>query len=131
MTGARVTIEDQRTIQLLLACCANRTAGRTGVAAQRAYRAAKRDLWLAVRGTARIEGRPVVGAAWLTYELRLSRVDWDGPIKALQDTVAGLLLDGGDDRAIVQATVTLERPSAGAHARVVCSAWPAPVLGEG
>lgn len=55
-------------------------------------------------------GKPVVGPALVLYEFCLPRCDVDAPLKAVQDAVARLVLQDGDDRAVVVSAQSLSRP---------------------
>ena len=111
--GCSTVLDDPAVLALLPATYANEQLGTVSLAGRRKVNESKQRLTAMVHALCRPGRDPVVGPAAMLFEVCLARVDWDACLKAVGDAVQGLLLAGGDDRAVVEAHVVLTRPVKG------------------
>lgn len=125
----RVTIDDERLLELLRGLYANKfhTASRWGRARLNKL---KRAFIEQTAVLAKVEGQPVDGFATIVIEVSLNRIDIDAPLKTILDSVAPLLFTGKDDRVIRSCHLVMRRPCKGTNKKegvrraVVVHAWP-------
>lgn len=111
----RVVVQHPAIFASLRALYANKTTGRgrsrtAQVLAAERKRKFITDFFYASHET----GELVSGQAVVCYVWVIPRIDWDAPMKVVQDACQRLLFADGDDGAVRVAHITLRRPDKGA-----------------
>ena len=104
-----ITIDEPATLDLLKNVYANKL-NATSRGARYAMNSKKRAFKEAVRLTAKAEGTPATGDPVIAiYHFQLNRIDWDAPVKAVQDAIEPWIACK-NDRVIRYAWCFLTRP---------------------